>query len=87
LREWFDECVDRDVTVLVGLSPKSTVMVTHRPHIDYSSSVSRSWSTLLWWSCRRPGIEGQLPALWPLLLNWPHIGQFKVLLQGGRRVL
>jgi hypothetical protein len=46
-----------------------------------------SCSALLWRSCLRPDIVGQLPAMWPLLVNWPHIRQRKVGLWVRRRVL
>jgi hypothetical protein len=26
-------------------------------------------------SCRRPDIEGKLPAMWPLMVIWQHMGQ------------
>jgi hypothetical protein len=34
-----------------------------------------------------PNIEKQLPAMWPLLMNCPHIGHLSVLFQERRRVL
>jgi hypothetical protein len=79
VREWFTECVGCELNDLISLLPKSAVMVSHRPPFDCSSSVSRSWSALLWRSCRRPAIEGHLPAMWELLMNWPHIGHLGVL--------
>jgi hypothetical protein len=30
---------------------------------------------------------GQLPAMWPLLVNWPHMGQRRVGLCASRRML
>jgi hypothetical protein len=42
---------------------------------------------LLWRSCLRQDMVGQLPAMWPLLVNWPHMGQRKVRLWVRRRVL
>jgi hypothetical protein len=33
------------------------------------------------------GSEGHLPAIWPLLINKPHIGHLRVLFQGRRRGL
>jgi hypothetical protein len=42
-----------------------------------SSYMSKSWRPLLWRSCRTHDIEGHLPAMWPLLLNRPHMGNCK----------
>jgi hypothetical protein len=42
---------------------------------------------LLWRSCRGPDIEGQLPAMWPLLVNCPQIWGLKVLFRDRGRLL
>jgi hypothetical protein len=72
---------------LIGLLPKSADIVCHLPPFDWSSSESKSWRALLCRSCRSPNMEGQLPAMWPLLTSCPHIGHKRVLFHASRRVL
>jgi hypothetical protein len=72
---------------LMGLLPKSAVVVSHRPPLWRSSRQRSSCSALLWRSCRRPDMVGQLPAMWPLLVSWPHMGLRRVGLWVRRRVL
>ena len=72
---------------LMGLLPKSAVMVSQRPPLWRSRRERRSCSALLGRSCLRPNMEGQLPAMCPLLVNWPHSGQRRVGLWVSRRVL
>ena len=72
---------------LMGLLPKSAVIVSHRPPLWRSRRDRRSCSALLCRSCLRPDMVGQLPAMWPLLVNCPHMGQLRVGLCMRRRVL
>jgi hypothetical protein len=58
-----------DVSDLMGLLPKSAVMVSHRPPLWRSRRERRSCNTFLLWSCLSLGIEGHLPAMWPFLRN------------------
>jgi hypothetical protein len=58
-----------DVNDLMGLLTKSAVMVAHWPPLWRSMKESRSCSTMLWRYCQRADIEGQLPTMWPLLVN------------------
>ena len=76
-----------DADDLMGLLRKSDVIVSHRPPLWRSSRESRSCSALLCLSCLRPDMAGQLPAMWPLLVNWPHMGQRRVGFCVKRRVL
>jgi hypothetical protein len=76
-----------DGSNLMGLLPKSTLMVAQRPPLWRSMRERRCCSPLLWRSCLKPDIEGQLRARWPLLVNWPHMGQRRVGLCERRRVL
>jgi hypothetical protein len=75
----------RDANDLMGLS--SAVMVSQRPPFWRSRRERSSCSALVCRSCLRPHMVGQLPAMWPLLVNWPHMGQRKVGLWVRRRVL
>jgi hypothetical protein len=47
-----------DVNDLMGLLPKSAVMVSHRPPLWRSMSERRRCSALLWRLYLRPDIEG-----------------------------
>ena len=76
-----------DVNDLMGLLPKSTVMVSHRPPLWRSMRESRSCNALLRRSYLSPDMVGQLPAMWLLLVNWTHMGQRRVGLCVRRRVL
>jgi hypothetical protein len=74
--------VSSDLMVLLS---KSAVMVSHRPPLWRSMRERRRCSAMLWRSYLRPDIEGQLPAMWPLLVNRPHMGQRKAgLCERGR---
>jgi hypothetical protein len=75
-----------DVNMLIDLMPKSAEMVVHMPPLDCSRSINKIWRALLWRSCRSLDIEGQLPAMRPLLLNCPHIGHLRVLFHVRSRV-
>jgi hypothetical protein len=66
----------------MGMLPTSAVMVSHRPPLWRSTRERRNCSALLWRSCLRPDIEEHLPAMWPLLVNKPHMGQRRVGLCG-----
>jgi hypothetical protein len=88
--EWADEVgfVGRgDENDLMGLLPKSIVMVSQLPPLWRYRREGRSCNALLWWSNPRPNIEVQLPAMWQLLANWSHTGQRKAGLCERRRVL
>jgi hypothetical protein len=78
---------DSDVNDLMGLLPKSAVMVSHRPPLWRSLRERRSCRALLWRSYPSPNIEGQFPAMWPLLINWPHVRHRMVGLCERMRVL
>jgi hypothetical protein len=67
-----------DVNDLMGLLPKSAIMVSQRPPLWRSIRERGSFSVLLWRSCLRPDKEGYLPAMWPLVVNRPHMGQRRV---------
>jgi hypothetical protein len=57
-----------DVKDLMDSLPKSVVIVSQRPPL-WRSMRERSCSALLCRSCLRPDIEGELPAMWPLLVK------------------
>jgi hypothetical protein len=63
---------------LMGLRLESAIMVSDLPPLCRSSRDTSSCRALLLRSCPRPDIEWQLPAMWQLLVNYPHMGQRRV---------
>jgi hypothetical protein len=85
LREWVAEgvgceCFNRFIPEVGGDGFQC-------PPFECYISVSRGGSALLWRPCQRLDIEGKFPAMWPLMMNYPHIWTFRVSFQGRRRVL
>jgi hypothetical protein len=72
---------------LMGLLLTSAVLLSHGLPLCRSSREKSSFRALLCLSWRRPDIERQLPAMWPLLVNCPHMEQRGVGLCARRRVL